>query len=47
VRKLYDALQRGVIPEGTDVLTTELIVRASTAPCSQDRAGVDMQRSER
>ncbi|MCS7265740.1 MAG: GntR family transcriptional regulator [Armatimonadetes bacterium] len=47
VKKLYDALQKGVMPEGTEVLMTELIVRASTAPFSQDRASIDIQRSER
>ncbi|MCS7186728.1 MAG: GntR family transcriptional regulator [Armatimonadota bacterium] len=32
VKKLYEALQRGVVSEETEVLTPELIVRASTAP---------------
>ena len=47
VEKLHDALQKGVMPEGTEILMPELIVRSSTATCNQDRAGVDMQRSER
>ncbi|MFN4180305.1 MAG: LacI family DNA-binding transcriptional regulator, partial [Armatimonadota bacterium] len=46
VRKLHDALQKGVMPEGTEILKTELVVRSSTAPCSQNRAGIDMSRSE-
>lgn len=32
VQKLYDALQKGVMPEGTELLAPELIMRASTAP---------------
>lgn len=32
VKKLYDALQRGVMPEGTELLQPELVVRQSTAP---------------
>jgi len=32
VQKLYDALKKGVMPEGTELLTPELIVRDSTAP---------------
>jgi LacI family transcriptional regulator len=32
VQKLYDALQKGVMPEGTELLPPELIVRDSTAP---------------
>lgn len=32
VQKLYDALQKGVRPEGTELLPPELIVRGSTAP---------------
>ncbi len=31
VRKLYEALQKGSLPEGTEILTPELIVRGSTA----------------
>lgn len=45
VRKLHDALQKGMMLEGTEILTTELIVRSSTAPCSQNRSGIDMGRS--
>jgi len=47
VKKLHDAMQKGVMPEGTEILMPELIVRSSTATCNQDRAGVDMQRSKR
>lgn len=32
VKKLHDTLQKGTIPEDTEVLTPELVVRASTAP---------------
>ncbi|MFA0756234.1 MAG: hypothetical protein YPKNTGVA_001751 [Candidatus Fervidibacter sp.] len=32
VQKLYDALKKGVMPEGTELLPPELIVRDSTAP---------------
>lgn len=31
VKKLYESLQKGVMPEGTEILEPELIVRASTA----------------
>ncbi|MFN3421889.1 MAG: GntR family transcriptional regulator [Armatimonadota bacterium] len=47
VRKLYDALRKGVMPEGTEILTTELIVRSSAAPCSQNMSGIDIGRSVR
>jgi LacI family transcriptional regulator len=32
VQKLYEALKKGVMPEGTELLPPELIVRDSTAP---------------
>lgn len=32
IQKLYDALQKGVVPEGTELLQPKLIVRESTAP---------------
>lgn len=32
VQKLYEALKRGVMPEGTELLQPELVVRQSTAP---------------
>ena len=32
VQKLYDALKKGVMPEGTELLPPELVVRDSTAP---------------
>lgn len=32
VQKLYDALEKGVMPEGTELLQPELVVRHSTAP---------------
>lgn len=35
VQKLTDALRKGVMPEGTELLTPELIVRRSTAPALQ------------
>lgn len=35
VRKLYEALQKGALPKGTELLTPQLIVRQSTAPAKQ------------
>jgi DNA-binding LacI/PurR family transcriptional regulator len=35
VQKLTDALRKGVMPEGTELLAPELIVRRSTAPALQ------------
>ncbi|GBC97999.1 Arabinose metabolism transcriptional repressor [bacterium HR17] len=32
VQKLYEALREGVIPEGTELMPPELVVRSSTAP---------------
>lgn len=42
VQKLTDALRKGVMPQGMELLAPELVVRQSTAPPSQrpvDRAG--------
>lgn len=36
VQKLYEALQKGVRPEGTELLPPELIVRSSTAPPKEE-----------
>jgi len=35
VQKLADALRKGVMPEGTELLSPELVVRRSTAPALQ------------
>jgi DNA-binding LacI/PurR family transcriptional regulator len=34
VKKLYEALQKGVMPEGTEIFSPELVVRASTSPAT-------------
>lgn len=38
VQKLYEALKEGVMPEGTELLPPQLVVRESTAPPRADEA---------
>jgi DNA-binding LacI/PurR family transcriptional regulator len=42
VQKLYESLQKGVRPEGTELLQPELVVRLSTAPPKEEATPNDL-----